>query len=143
MENDRRRRFHQQLNNFSFDSLSSNLKDIISLCFKMWDDIPLVDREHLMDSLNEYFQSQETMNKDIMMLLNYVFYSIKDLMGSVVVLAIAVAVLTVVGICTIVYLVVRIIILIVKIIIYGLYQCFRLLRFILSFFYYRRPIKDD
>lgn len=131
MAEDRKQRYSQHLNNFSFDSLSSNLRDIIFLCFKLWDDVPLTDREHLMDSLNEYFHSQETINQDFMMLFNYAMHSVKDLVGGLIILATILALLVVVGLLTIIYITVRIII-------FGVYRILCLLRYLFSFIYHRK-----
>jgi len=129
MAEERKQRYSQHLHNFSFDSLSSNLRDIVFLCFKMWDDVPLTDREHLIECVNEYFLSQESVNKDFMKVFNYVMHSLKDLVGGLIILTIVAAVLVVVGLLTIIYFAVRIII-------YVVYLVFRLLRYLFSFIYH-------
>lgn len=131
MTEDRKQRYSQHLNNFSFDNLSSSLRDIVFLCFKLWDDVPMTEREHLKDSINEYFHSQETINQDFMMLFNYSMHSLKDLVGGLILLATILAFLVVVGLLTIMYITVRIII-------YGIYRILCLLRYLFSFIYHRK-----
>lgn len=131
MAEDRKQRYSQHLKNFSFDSLSLNLRNIIFQCFKLWDEVPLTDREHLMDNINEYIHSQETINQDIMMLFNYAMHSLKDIVGGLIILAIVVALLVVVGLLTIIYIAVRIIIFVV-------YRILCLLRYLFSFIYHRK-----